>query len=78
MIQLAEALSEGDAGKGLSLINSAFEAGDDPRQINRQLVDLLRAIMFQVASNKTGGDPASRSWPSGFTCGRCPAFVSLQ
>jgi len=56
VIQLAEALSEGDAGKGLSLINSAFEAGDDPRQLNRQFVDLLRAIMFQVASNTTGGD----------------------
>ena len=57
VIQLAAALSEGDAGKGLSLINSAFEAGDDPRQLNRQFVELLRAIMFQVASNKTGGDP---------------------
>jgi DNA polymerase-3 subunit gamma/tau len=57
VIQLAEALADGDAGRGLALINDAFEAGEDPRQLNRQLVDLLRAVMFQVASGATGGDP---------------------
>jgi DNA polymerase-3 subunit gamma/tau len=56
VIQLAEALANGDAGTGLSLINDAFEAGDDPRQLNRQLVVLLRAVMFQVASNSADGD----------------------
>jgi DNA polymerase-3 subunit gamma/tau len=55
--QLAEALARGDAGAGLSLINAAFESGDDPRQLNRQLVDLLRAVMFQVASSDANGDP---------------------
>lgn len=57
VIQLADALANGDAGAGLSLINAAFESGDDPRQLNRQLVDLLRAVMFQVASNDADGDP---------------------
>lgn len=57
VIQLADALADGDAGAGLSLINAAFEAGDDPRQLNRQLVDLLRAVMFQIASGREGDDP---------------------
>ncbi|HET9659566.1 MAG TPA: DNA polymerase III subunit gamma/tau [Thermomicrobiales bacterium] len=57
VIQLADALADGDAGKGLALINGAFEAGEDPRQLNRQLVNLLRAVMFRVASGAPSGDP---------------------
>lgn len=56
VIQLAHALADGDAGAGLALINQAFEAGEDPRQLNRQLVSLLRAVMFQVAAGTTGDD----------------------
>ena len=56
VIQLAEALADGDAGRGLSLINSAFEAGEDPRQLNRQFVNLLRTLMFQVAAGSPGSD----------------------
>ena len=57
VIQLAHALADGDAGAGLAIINQAFEAGEDPRQLNRQLVALLRSVMFQVASGVTGADP---------------------
>ncbi|MEZ4532238.1 MAG: DNA polymerase III subunit gamma/tau [Thermomicrobiales bacterium] len=53
VLEIAGALADRDAGRGLALINSAFEAGEDPRQLNRQLVALLRAIMFRAAG---GGD----------------------
>lgn len=57
VVRLADALAEGDAGAGLAIINDAFDAGEDPRQLNRQLVSLLRAVMFQVASGAPGSDP---------------------
>jgi DNA polymerase-3 subunit gamma/tau len=57
IVQLAGALADADAGAGLDLINSAFESGDDPRQLNRQLVDLLREVMFRVAAGTPGPDP---------------------
>lgn len=53
VIEIAAALADRDAGRGLALINGAFEAGEDPRQLNRQLVALLRSVMFRVAG---GGD----------------------
>jgi DNA polymerase III gamma/tau subunit len=56
VLELAGALVDGDAGRGLALINAAFEAGEDPRQVNRQLVALLRAIMFQTAAGSPGPD----------------------
>jgi DNA polymerase-3 subunit gamma/tau len=57
IVQIAAALAASNAGKGLELINSAFEAGEDPRQLNRQLVGLLRSVMFQVAGGIDGTDP---------------------
>lgn len=57
VLQLVHSLADADAGAGLSLINTAFEAGEDPRQLNRQLVSLLRAVMFQVAAGAPGSDP---------------------
>ncbi len=56
VIEIAAALGEREPGQGLQLINDAFEAGEDPRQLNRQLVALLRAVMFQVASRVPGID----------------------
>ncbi|MCC6675293.1 MAG: DNA polymerase III subunit gamma/tau [Thermomicrobiales bacterium] len=57
VLRLANALADADAGAGLSIISDAFEAGEDPRQLNRQLVSLLRSVMFQVAAGKRGTDP---------------------
>lgn len=57
VFRLASTLADADAGAGLSIISEAFEAGEDPRQLNRQLVFLLRSIMFQVAAGTPGADP---------------------
>ncbi len=67
VMRIVAALAESDAGMGLGLINSAFESGEDPRQLNRQLVALLRAVMFQVASGAPGVDQEVNSLAQRFT-----------
>jgi DNA polymerase-3 subunit gamma/tau len=50
---LVTALAERDATLALETVNSAVEAGEDPRQLNRQLVGYLRVLLHQRA----GGSP---------------------
>jgi len=69
VLRLASALADANAGAGLGIISEAFEAGEDPRQINRQLVSLLRAIMFQVAAGAPGSDPDVERLAARFSLG---------
>jgi len=47
--ELLETLVEGSIGKGLTVLNQALDAGVDPRQLARQVVTALRAILlFQL------------------------------
>ncbi len=48
-------LISGDMGQGLSLLHAAIENGADLRQLNRQVVEHLRALLLLRA----GGDPAA-------------------
>jgi DNA polymerase-3 subunit gamma/tau len=50
---LVKALADRDATLALETVNSAVEAGEDPRQLNRQLVGYLRVLLHQRA----GGSP---------------------
>jgi DNA polymerase-3 subunit gamma/tau len=50
---LVKALADRDATLALETVNSAIEAGEDPRQLNRQLVGYLRVLLHQRA----GGSP---------------------
>ena len=43
---LVDALTEGDVTSGLDLVNAAVDAGADPRQLARQMVDYLRGLML--------------------------------
>ncbi|MGI9253072.1 MAG: DNA polymerase III subunit gamma/tau, partial [Thermomicrobiales bacterium] len=54
---LLGALADLDASAALEAVNVAVESGEDPRQLNRQLVAALRAIMQDRAANRpTPGD----------------------
>ncbi len=44
--ELAGGLAAGDVAAGLGLINAAIDAGADPRQLARQIVDYLRALLL--------------------------------
>jgi len=48
---LVEALAAGETTAGLTLINSAVDAGVDPRQLARQMVDYLRSLMLVRLGN---------------------------
>jgi DNA polymerase-3 subunit gamma/tau len=48
---LVEALAAGDLTAGLDVVNAAVDAGSDPRQIARQVVDHLRNLMLVRLGN---------------------------
>jgi DNA polymerase III subunit gamma/tau len=50
---LVEALAERDAGRALSLLGEAIDAGEDPRQLNRQLTSYLRTLMYLLAGDRS-------------------------
>ena len=46
VVELAEALIDSDAARGLDLINAAMDGGADPRQFGRQMVEHLRQVLL--------------------------------
>lgn len=48
---LVEALTAGDTTRALDLVNAAVDAGADPRQLARQMVDFLRGLMLVRLGN---------------------------
>jgi DNA polymerase-3 subunit gamma/tau len=52
VVDLAQALIEGNAASGLDIINAAVDGGADPRQFGRQIIEHLRQTMLLMM----GGD----------------------
>jgi len=48
---LVDALTAGDTTRALDLVNTAVDAGADPRQLARQMVDYLRGLMLVRLGN---------------------------
>ncbi|RLC80982.1 MAG: DNA polymerase III subunit gamma/tau [Chloroflexi bacterium] len=46
VLQVTDALAEGDVAQGLGAINAAMDEGADPRQFARQMVEHLRALLL--------------------------------
>lgn len=46
VMQITQALADGDVAKGLEAINTAVDMGTDPRQFARQMVEHLRALLL--------------------------------
>jgi len=46
VMQIAQALGQGDIARGLGTINAAVDGGTDPRQFARQMVEHLRALLL--------------------------------
>lgn len=49
--KLAAALAAGETAASLDLVNAAIDAGTDPRQFARQMVDYLRALLLVRLGN---------------------------
>jgi len=45
VLDLGQAIQDQDSARGLEIIHSALDAGTDPRQFARQVVDYLRALL---------------------------------
>jgi DNA polymerase III subunit gamma/tau len=59
--RLMTAIADRDAATGLQEINAAVEAGDDIRQLGRQLVTYVRMLMLQKAGGSSEADDTARS-----------------
>ncbi len=51
VIDLVNAVLAGDAGAGMQVVTAALDAGTDPRQFARQVVDYLRNLMLVKMGN---------------------------
>ena len=63
---LVTALAERDARLALTAVNEAVEAGEDPRQLNRQLVTYLRVLLHQRAGGTPDADERARELATRF------------
>ncbi|MBN2043480.1 MAG: DNA polymerase III subunit gamma/tau [Anaerolineales bacterium] len=51
VIDLTEAVLERDASRGLDIVHASLDAGSDPRQFARQIVEYLRGVMLVRSGN---------------------------
>lgn len=63
---LVAALADHDAKRALSAVNEAVEAGEDPRQLNQQLVAYLRVLLHERAGGSADADERARELAKGF------------
>ncbi len=56
VLALIDSIRDNDPGAGLQAIHRALDAGSDPRQLARQTVDYLRAIMLFQMGNQSQVD----------------------
>jgi DNA polymerase-3 subunit gamma/tau len=58
---LVRALAERDAQLALETVNAGVEAGEDPRQLNRQLVAYLRVLLHERAGGSPDADDEAKA-----------------
>jgi DNA polymerase-3 subunit gamma/tau len=63
---IVEAVAQRNAGKALSVVQDAVDAGEDPRQINRQLVSYLRLLLLERSGATTDADDQAKALASSF------------
>lgn len=63
---LVSALADRDARAVLEITNTAIEDGEDPRQINRQLVAYLRLLLHERAGGSPDADDQARTLAARF------------
>lgn len=63
---LVQALANRDAHAALELVNTAVENGEDPRQLNQQLVSYLRLLLHERAGGSVDADAPARNLAAQF------------
>jgi DNA polymerase-3 subunit gamma/tau len=64
---IVAALAARDAAAALSVVQASVDAGEDPRQLNRQLTSYLRSLMLERAGASQAGDATSQELSQRFT-----------
>lgn len=72
---LARALADRDPAAGLREISSAVDAGDDIRQLGRQLVAYIRLLLLQKAGGAVDADDTARSLAERFSLDELAALI---
>ncbi len=63
---LVLAIADRNATLALETVNAAIEAGEDPRQVNRQLVGYLRVLLHERAGGSPDADTTAKSLAARF------------
>jgi len=64
--RLIEALADRNASLALGAVNEAVESGEDPRQLNRQLVAYLRILLHERAGGSPDADNRAKELAARF------------
>ena len=75
--EMAEALAAHDARRALVAVNQAVEAGEDPRQLNRQFVAYLRILLHERAGGSPDADDRAREIAKLFSLADLAAHARL-
>ncbi len=71
------ALADQDAAAGLRAINDAVEAGDDIRQLGRQLIAYLRMLLLHRAGGESDADDRAKSLAERFSLAEIAEFARV-
>ncbi len=74
---LVAALADRDAVLALGTVNAAVEAGEDPRQLNRQLVSYLRLLLHQRAGGSLDADERAQALAAKFDLSELAGLARL-
>ncbi len=61
VLDLVTALINKDASQGLTIIQRTLDAGSDPRQFTRQIIEYLRGVMIVLSGNAAQVDATSET-----------------
>ncbi len=64
---LAEALARRDPGQALAIVQEAVDDGEDPRQLNRQLLGYVRLLLLQRSGGKANADARAQELAARFS-----------
>jgi len=74
---IVQALADRDPGAGLRSIGDAVDAGEDMRQLGRQLVAYIRLLMLQRAGGSADADSNARQLADRFQLHELASFAGL-
>ncbi|HEV2073021.1 MAG TPA: DNA polymerase III subunit gamma/tau [Thermomicrobiales bacterium] len=76
--EIATALADRDAGAGLRVVGQAVEAGDDIRQLARQLLAYLRLLLLERAGGTSDLDETGKVLAKRFELGELAELTRLM